>query len=606
MKKVVLLIASFGLTLTMFAQTGKLKKADEQYAQNNYAYAVNLYQDLQGTSVDNIELKSKLAFSYMKLGQYQNAVKEYSAMMMDSESVKAIDFYNYSYVLKMAGDYEESDKWMNKFSEKAPSDSRAQAFLANKNYKEKIEGTQAFFAIDESRFNSTGIDFGGYLNPEGNYLYFLSSKRKTEFVKHQSARDKKPFLDLYRIYIDQEKKFGGIEKVKTASSKFNEGPITFSADGRTAYVTRNELGKTDGLQRLKIYVVDVTEGGSFMNERPFKYNSDNYSIGHPSLSADGSTLYLVSDKPGGFGGADIYRVEVLGNGNYGEMINLGETVNTEGQEMFPFIDADNRLFFSSDGHIGLGGLDVYVGFIRGKSVVEIENLGVPVNSQYDDFAFTWYANENKGFVSSSRDGGLGEDDIYNVESLRPLVYGLLLKGKATDNNGSPITYTMMELRDEKGRLLQSAFTDENGSYSFNVPYEGNYILKATKQDYFKYTNRFNTFTKNNAMRIDATLESDPGFSLAGIVTNRFTKEIIENVEVTIVDLETKEKTVLYTSYVGDFIKGIKNKQLKDKGSYEITLKKDGFETNKLTFNVTYENKGQYNIQTVEDLTMKPK
>lgn len=606
MKKVVLLIASFGLTLTMFAQTGKLKKADEQYAQNNYAYAVNLYQDLQGTSVDNIELKSKLAFSYMKLGQYQNAVKEYSAMMMDSESVKAIDFYNYSYVLKMAGDYEESDKWMNKFSEKAPSDSRAQAFLANKNYKEKIEGTQAFFAIDESRFNSTGIDFGGYLNPEGNYLYFLSSKRKTAFVKHQSARDKKPFLDLYRIYIDQEKMFGGIEKVNTASSKFNEGPITFSADGRTAYVTRNELGKTDGLQRLKIYVVDVTEGGSFMNERPFKYNSDNYSIGHPSLSADGSTLYLVSDKPGGFGGADIYRVEVLGNGNYGEMINLGETVNTEGQEMFPFIDADNRLFFSSDGHIGLGGLDVYVGFIRGKSVVEIENLGVPVNSQYDDFAFTWYANENKGFVSSSRDGGLGEDDIYNVESLRPLVYGLLLKGKATDNNGSPITYTMMELRDEKGRLLQSAFTDENGSYSFNVPYEGNYILKATKQDYFKYTKRFNTFTKNSAMQIDATLESDPGFSLAGIVTNRFTKEIIENVEVTIVDLETKEKTVLYTSYVGDFIKGIKNKQLKDKGSYEITLKKEGFETRKLIFNVTYENKGQYNIQTVEDLSMKPK
>lgn len=605
MRVFVIVIAVLGSVFTSLAQQNKLNKADMYFNEMAFAQAIDLYTDLEGTSLDTPEMRRKLGESYYKIGRYQKAVETYSSMI-ESEAARAEDYYRYAMVLKMMGDYELSDFWMKKYSEQSSGEIRAELFLDKLNYKEIIEGVDPFFSIQPTRLNSPNAEFGAVINPKENRVYFLSSGRESQLIKHKTARDESLFLDLYKINTNAERELGYLSKVKGVNTKLHEGPLTFTPDGSQVYFTRSsEIKGNDGLQRLKIFISDVDENGDFYNEREFPYNSNDYSVGHPSISKDGKTLYLVSDKPGGFGGADIYKMEILGNNEYGEMINLGEDINTEGQELFPFIDTENRLYFSSDGRPGLGGLDVYVAFFRGSAVSKVGNLGKPINSQFDDFAFTLTQDLSSGFVSSNREGGKGKDDIYQISLLRPIVFGVYVKGKCVDENNVPINHALVELRNETNRLIESTFTNENGEYSFVADFNDNFKIRGTKQFYQRAIDSLNTFDHRNIVEIDLVLKKDTEMSIYGVVTDSITGEALEDVEVRILDELEGTELFFTTSSNGDFTYLVNKFLLNDIGRYKIALSKVGYHSKTLQYDVEFKEVGQYNIHSDVDLTLSP-
>lgn len=610
--RLIIFILMCGLTLGLSAQSGKLKKADNYFERLSYAYAADLYQDLLGSEVDSPELKGKLAYCYLKMNIPNKAV-EYYAQMIESSDVVTEDFYNYAYALKQTGNYSESDKWMDKFSEAEINDSRAKLYLANKDYRKTIQQTTPFFEIKQLDINTAVSDFGGYYSPDESEVYFLSARKKRIFIRHEHAWNASRFLDIYKGNRSEDNQLSEVKKVKKVNTRFHEGPLAFSPDGKTVYYTRNNIAtgkkrKDDSqIQNLKLYISDIDEEGKWKNEREFPYNSKDYSIGHPALSKDGKTLYLTSDKPGGYGGSDVYKVEVLENGAFGEMINLGNKINTEGQEMFPFIDSENRLFFSSDGHPGLGGLDVYVAMLGEEGAVKkVHNLGLPINSRYDDFAFTLSEDLQFGYLSSNRSGGEGNDDIYSLSSLRPLSFGVTVRGTTKDKQENVVPFAMVYLKDGAGAIIDSVESDGNGAYSFVTEFDKNYGLLGTKSDYFEGTNGASTHTDKTEVIADVVLEKDPGLSLLILVTDNRTSLPLEGVKINFIDNFTGQVLNVLTSEEGNYRRALADKKLNDRGSYNLIFQKEGYLSKTITFNTEFDREGQYDIlesldPEVEDL-----
>lgn len=608
--KAILVIIACVLSLSLLGQSGKLKKADNYFERLSYAYAAELYEELIGSEVDSPELKSKLAYSYLKMDNYTESVNYYSQMITSSEA-KPEDYYNYSYVLKQTGNYTESDKWMNTYSNQVTADLRGQLFLENTTYKSRIEKNQPFFSLENLSLNTSSADFGGYYNSSQDQVYFLTARKKTAFVKKEWSWDAKRFLDVYKASVSQDQKLGDPERVSKVNTKFHEGPLTFSPDGSKVYYTRNNISsgkkRRDGqrIQNLKIYIAKVDEKGKWVDEVEFPYNSTNYSIGHPAITRDGKTMYLVSDMPGGFGGADIYKVQIHEDGTFGEMVNLGKEINTEGQEMFPFIDSEGRLFFSTDGYPGLGGLDVFVALPDGDKTGKIHNLGLPVNSQYDDFAFSMSDDFKTGFLSSNREGGKGGDDIYAVQLIRPFVFSITIKGTAKDKKGEKVPFATIELKDDAGNTIGSVKADENGAYSFEADYEKNYVLEGTKEDYFDGNNRASTYTDEQVVIADVVLEKDPGLSLYAIITDKKTGKPLEGVQINLVDNMTGKSKNITSPATGDFREALFGKKLNDRGSYNLVLQKEGYFSKTVTYNTLFDQPGQYDIHALLDLSMDP-
>lgn len=607
--KIVLLAISCSISMALFAQSGKLKKADSYFNRLSYAYAAELYEDLIGSEVDSPALKSKLALSYLKMDNYTKAVDYYS-QMIESPEARLEDYYNYASALKQAGNYMESDKWMNKYSQAATADIRSQLFLTNTGYKSNIEKTQPFFSLENLSLNTAAADFGGYYNPSQDKMYFITARKKRAFVKNEWAWDAKRFLDVYQVTVSQQQ-LGDPKRVSKVNTKFHEGPLAFAPDGKTVYFTRNNIAsgskRRDGqkTQNLKLYSATVDEHGKWVNEQEFPYNSKDFSVGHPTISKDGKTIYFVSDKPGGHGGADIYKAAILLDGTFGEMINLGKEINTEGQEMFPFIDGEGRLFFSTDGHPGLGGLDVFVALPEGEQFGKIHNLGLPVNGQFDDFAFNLSNDLKTGFLSSNRDGGKGGDDIYAVQLIRPFVFGITIKGTAKDKKGEIIPFAKIDLKDDKGTVIESVTADENGAYSFEAEYEKNYGLTGTKTDYFDGKNLANTFTNEQVVIADVILEKDPGLSLYALITDKKTGLPLEGVQVYLVDNMTDKSKRIVTPVSGDFREALFGKKLNERGSYNLVLQKEGYFSKTVTYNTLFDKPGQYDIHALLDLGLDP-
>lgn len=610
MKSLLLILVSCSLSLSVIGQTGKLKKANDYYKTLSYAYAAEIYEELIGSEVDSPELKSKLAYSYLKMNNVELAIKYYSDMI-ESDEAKPKDFYNYSYVLKKDGKYPESDHWMRKYSDLASSDIRAQLFLENPDYKRKIDNTVPFFKIENLELNTESTDFGGYYNTNMDEFYFISSRRDRAFVKNEWSWNANRFLDLYKADRDSSNVLNNISLVSKVNTRFHEGPLEYSPKGDKVYFTRNNIARgkdrkdAQRIQNLKLYIADVEEDGSFSNEREFVYNSKDYSVGHPSITKDGKTMYLASDKPGGFGGADIYKVAILENEEFGEMINLGEAINTEGQEMFPMIDHENRLFFSTDGHSGLGGLDVFVALLEENSVGKVHNLAAPINTRFDDFSFNMSNDFKSGYVSSNREGGKGLDDIYSVESTRPFSFGVAIEGIAKDKKDSIVPLAKIDLKDEDGNILNTVTADENGAYSFEAEYEKNYQLTGSKDKYFDGNNTASTFTNEQIVYADVILEKNPGLSLYALVTDKKTGLPLEGVQVFLTDNMTDSTLEVLTPVTGDFRRALHDKKLNDRGSYSLILKKEGYFSKMVIYNTLFDKPGQYDIHAKMDLGMDP-
>lgn len=481
MKKIYLIVSLALGTFTSIAQTKDTKIADNYFKQYEYVNASKEYLKIvEKSKADNYVYK-QLGDCYFNIFNPVEAEKWYSKVISNSKDPET--YFRYAQMLKANKKYEEANAIMKKFALLAPNDSRAANAEEEPNYLANLIGSKKKFDISPIDLNSKYSDFGAQIFD--NTIYFVSTRNTAR--KSEGWNDQ-PKIDIYKVdYIDN-KLSGSPVALDDLNTKFHEGPVCLSADGKTAYFSRESFfenkfeksaDKKTKFGKMFLYKA-VLKDGKWGNITALPINGKEFYSTSPSLSKDGSTLYFSSNRPGGKGGNDIWKVAVKADGTYGTPENLGDKVNTEGSEQFPFIADDGTLYFSSNGKKGLGGLDVFAFNADNQTVI---NLGKPVNSEKDDFAFSFNQSKNIAFLSSNRDGGTGDDDVYLATPVCSL--DLLVKAHNA-KTGSVLSQTLLTVTDADNNLVRGV-TNENGEAVFQLDCDKDYAINAEHNGFVSQT-----------------------------------------------------------------------------------------------------------------------
>ncbi|WP_417872415.1 OmpA family protein [Xanthomarina gelatinilytica] len=466
-------------SLSLTAQNKDTQNADKHFNKFEFVEAIEAYNKLVEDGKGDAYVYAQLAEANYNIFSTQEAERWYAKALESDQDPEMM--YKYSQMLKANGKYDESNKWMKKFADAKPKDDRAKAFKANPDYIPGILEGEKLYDIKSLEFNSEYTDFGGTVK-DGN-LYFSSAR-------NQSRRDygwnEEPFLDIYRVAVGGDAEGIEAQAVSGVNTRYHEGLVSFSPDGNTMYFSRESFAEGDfeknkeaKTKKSLLYLFKATKDGeSWVNVQPLSINNKEYSVKNPSVSKDGKTLYFASDMPGGFGLFDIYKVAINDNGTLGQPENLGNKINTEGQEMFPFISDKDILYFSSNGHLGLGGLDVFHTTESGNVV----NAGVPVNSNSDDLAFTINEETGEGYVSSNRPGGKGSDDIYGLKRIEPCIVNVVTT--VVDNKtNNPLAGVAVTIKDANGRVVATETSNKDGQVNYKVSCDKTLEISGVLKDY---------------------------------------------------------------------------------------------------------------------------
>ena len=505
-----LAIISF-LSNSGFAQKAKIAAADKKY--NSYAYidAIQTYERLAEKGYQSVEMFEKLGNAYYFNSDFEKAVQSYEKLYQLQSELAPEYFYRYAQSLKATGKEKEAATILAKFENKSSDDSRSKRLKNNTDYLEDIKANVGIYTIENAGINSKYSDYGSTIVDDK--LIFTSARDTGGVGQRKHAWTGEHFTNLYAAGVNGELiPSNPVRYDANVNSKFHEATPVFTKDGNTMYFTRNNYldgkkGKdANKVMLLKIYKATLVNN-RWTNVTELPFNSNNFSTAHPALSPDEQTLYFVSDRPGTIGQSDLYKVAINSNGTYGEPINLGVEINTEGRETFPFVTKDNQLYFASDGHPGLGGLDVFTTKINNDgSFGEVENDGAEVNSPKDDFGYYRDSEINKGFFSSNRDGGLGSDDIYRFTSKDKCKQ--ILKGIVTDSaTGETLAGVQLILLNKQYKVIAETTSDALGYYAFDVNCRRIYHVRANKKDYTSKETKLRTPEVTGETKLDIQLES---------------------------------------------------------------------------------------------------
>jgi outer membrane protein OmpA-like peptidoglycan-associated protein/uncharacterized GH25 family protein len=580
MKKIVtccLVLILFSTVLV--AQKAKLERANREFERYNYAVAIELYQEILEKN-DISEAKIKLARSFRKVDNMGESEYWYGQIVHLPEA-KPIYFLHYAQALQANGKCDLAKKWFNKYDE-AAGDTRSGHLITTCD-KEVIDQLlrfrKDFYEIQHlKQINTKYDDFGPAFYKEG--LVFSSERDNTGPASRIHDWTGFSFLELYYSDVDtinaENLEFRYDDKPLKYDSKLNtkyhDGPIAFAPDQLTVYFTRNNIdeknrvGKdSEGTIRLKIFSAK-REGDKWDVLKGMPFNSDEYSVAHPTISADGNTMYFTSDMPGGFGGMDLYSSNFEG-GQWAPPKNMGPRINTEGHEIFPVIHLKTkRLYFSSDGHAGLGMLDVF--FVDNNEGVwgAVINIGFPINSSSDDHGLILNDEENFGYFVSNRDGGVGRDDIYSFRYAAARVEVLVYD----ENTGEPIQEAEV-LSDCSNLQLK---TGANGKVTFEMPLNTCCTFLAGKETYDdnKRDTCTNGMKSGRELLIRIPLARPLDFEIEGVVYDEKTGAVIPDAKVTLIlDCNNGQSLVVATDE-----KGYYNIILDKKCCYDLKAEKQDY------------------------------
>lgn len=489
------------------AQNSNTKQADKLFDQFEYVSAAKEYQKIveEGKS-DNYVVK-RLAVTYYNMFNSKEAVKWYEKLVQTQQDPET--YYQYYQMLKANGNYAAANEQMQKFVSLVPNDQRAIAFKENPNYIPRLLDQQKSFEVKLSQINSDKSDFGAVLN--GETVYFTSARNS---ASKQYGWNEEPYLDVYQARFNLDHTISDISLFKEINSKFHDGPVSITADGKTLYFASNSFRvssfEKDKKKNLKIGRNSLFKaswlGDKWGNITSLPFNSTTYSTSNPSISADGKTLYFSSDMPGSYGSVDIWKVEVNSNGTYGKPVNLGKNVNTEGKETFPFIREDNNiLYFASSGRQGFGGLDVFQADLSKDSAAT--NLGAPVNTEKDDFALTYNKNKNIGFLSSNRSG---TDKIYMASPVCALDVLVTVRNATTKEL---LQNANVAIVDSTSNVISTKISDQNGEVSYKADCNKLFTVQVSREGFA--SNTFNVTDKTGETTVEADLEP-----IATIITDK--------------------------------------------------------------------------------------
>lgn len=476
-----------------FSQKVQLKKADEKYEQFHYVNAIKTYEKVANKGYKSVELFSKLGDSYYFQSNLNEANKWYEQLFALNQKIDSEYYFRYAQTLKSIGDYKKADEMMAAFDKLNNADLRALLAKNQINYLEEIKKNSGRYRVQNAGINSEYSDYGASFYK--STLVFTSARDTGGvFVKKHNWTNQS-YTNLYGSIVTENGNLAEPEKFsKKIDTRYHESTPVFTNDGMTMYFTRNNFlnGKKgrDSKKTILLKLYKATRvGDSWVNVTELPFNSDEYNCAHPALSPDEKTLYFSSNMPGSKGMSDIYKVAILSDGSFGTPVNVGGSINTEARETFPFISNNNELYFASDGHPGLGGLDVFITQLKEDGTHgKIKNVGTPVNSNSDDFAFIMDTATKNGFFSSNRkEDNLGFDDIYKCTETIPVpkdcqqsLTGLLVDAETK----LPIAGVKVVLYDLNYVKIDELTTDQNGKFDFGqVACETKFRIQFDQKEY---------------------------------------------------------------------------------------------------------------------------
>lgn len=579
MRTLLLLLLSLAIAEGARAQGNPdpyVREADRHFQQMAYARASALYRTAAELGAVNEHVTKRLAICSMKLGDMPEAERWY-AVVVKFLNREPIDLYHYAEALKSNERYEEAELWMDRYlalQQSEGTERRSNIAL----FARKLQMDQDRFNVRRLVINTPGADLApAWLGPQR--IVFSSAQQGTGLIQRRAAWNAQPFLDLFTADVASN---GDLENVAalegSVNTRFHEGPATASANGDAIWFTRNNFFKgrarrsQRGVSRLALFRA-TRAGSGFGAEEQFLYNNSEVSIGHPALSPDGRRLYFASDMPGGHGGTDLYVCE-LADGQWGEPRNLGTAINSPFNEGFPFIAGDGSLFFASNGHPGLGGLDIMRATLGddGRFVGAL-NVGAPVNSARDDFAFIIDAAGKRGFFTSNRPGGAGDDDLYAFEMLAPLEERFLVTGRVIDDeHETPVADVEVRLTDLDGGAEGETTTDAKGEYTFSVRKNKSYRITARMKGRYEGEQHLSTagIERELIASRDIHLVADAGVWLRGTVRARGDDGFVEGARVCAVNLTSFSSDCRFTGAGGDVSLRIQANE-----EFEVVVEKAG-------------------------------
>ncbi|RTE51703.1 flagellar motor protein MotB [Arenibacter aquaticus] len=499
----------------LFAQDRLINKADEKYRDYSFSPAIDIYKRVLDKGYTSADLLMKLGNSYYFNADYKEASKIYKRLLDEyDEGIGPEYYFRYAQTLRSLGQYDLSKEAMTQFSQMTSADVRANLYAMERDYLAEIANNSGRYKVGTFEYNSRYSDFAPTFYKQG--LIFSSDRDTGNLARYRHTWNSKDFLDLYKVNVDSSSlnkvvKFGG-----DINTRLHESTTVFTKDGNTVYFTRNNLfdGKTvkdkKGVVRLKIFKA-VKENGVWSQIEELPFNSESYSIAHPALSPDEKLLYFASDMPGSLGQSDIFKVAINSDGTYGTPVNLGNNINTEARETFPFVSSENILYFSSDGHPGLGGLDVFATKIsQNQYIGSVLNVGEPVNSNLDDFTFIINEETRNGYFASNRNDGLGDDDIYSFVETKKLEFDCIkpITGTVRDKISNEVLVgATVKVIDEKNEELVSAISNSNGQYSIEIDCNQGNFVRASMQGYVP-SEEYLSISDSKPRIIDFYLERD--------------------------------------------------------------------------------------------------
>lgn len=574
----------------------RVERAGKAYENMAYKKAIDRYESMHAKQQLPDSVKGRLAIAYFRVSETTRAEEVFASIPEDV--LKDDELFLYAQTLKYNGKYDQADELIERYHLVNKSDSRGVKQLNATPHIEKILAEERYL-IEELDINSLQSDFSPVV--KDGMLYFTSARDIDYIIKREYAWKETPYLNVFDAKIKEQ---GALSKPKLFSgdmrSMYHDGPVCFSPDGEEMFLTRNAFhgmfkkGK-DGYNNLRILSSKKQVDGTWSMTKELPFNDPSFSCGHAFISKGGNKMYFTSDRPGGFGGADIYYV--IRNGDeWSEPVNLGAEINTEGEEMFPFEDAEGQLYFASNGHLGLGGLDIFVASKRSEGYM-VKNMGYPVNSAKDDFSVFIMDDGINGYFASNREGGKGDDDIYRFKVLKQIAFKRPLKGRLIDQQTKQIiANTPVELRGPDGTVIASLTSDADGMIYSELEEMASVTAFVNAADYFPYEETVQLETETTEFEL--ALMPRPYYGIYGSVF--LLPDMTPIPEVTM-RLQTNDGNLdeVVTGAEGDF----KTKLLPDT-DYDIVFTKKKFFTKRVKYSTVGIDTGYVNLNEFMELELE--
>jgi outer membrane protein OmpA-like peptidoglycan-associated protein/tetratricopeptide (TPR) repeat protein len=568
--KTALLLLFLVSSYSLFTQEGfKYSLAEKHFKNGEYITALNIYEELADKKKTNSLAIRRVAQCHSYLRNYDRALKLYRKL----ENLKGFidqDYLNYAKLLQRKKQYDIALLNYKKYLEKKPDNKLAKSYASQPKYKENLYKDSLNYSIMNS-YNSEFSEFSPVLYQ--NDTIYATNNRNTSIVNTKYSRD-----NSYFIHLDSKSnKELTKELIKhTSSSKYHNGPITFNSTEKTMFLTRNDATKKNKSKiRLKLYTSTMKDG-KWSEFTEIKLSDTSYSIGHAVLDKADSIIYFSSDMPGGFGNTDIWKATIQ-NGKIGTPINLGGKINTEGDELFPYITDNNHLIYSSDGLVGLGGLDLFFAVNSNGNFLKSQNMGYPLNSSQDDFGIYLNEKEKSGLFSSDRSEEKTSDDLYLFKYKKLPFNEELIICKTYNQDSiliSNITIkTYKKTPNENWGLIDSTHSNKNGEWIFKYTPDSEYRVDYSSPIYENENVSLSNIEELSLIKEKILIKNNTGGKITDGITGRPIKKALVTLYTKDSNGEWIETDIAITDELGTW-----NFDFRDDFEYKIDISADNYKS----------------------------